>query len=108
MCQADDRVPQRGDVVDFGEQFVLSRCGDEDDEADTLDLYTGGVPKHDRASIARVKLGDELPSAGHVMGGVGVEAPSFDYVFARAIAEESTCFWLIKVEECRYGRCHWR
>jgi|SwirhisoilCB3_FD_contig_111_21058_length_456_multi_2_in_0_out_0_1 hypothetical protein len=37
----------------------------------------------------RVKLGEEFPSAGHVMSGAGVKAPSFDHVFAGAIVEES-------------------
>jgi hypothetical protein len=73
---------------------VSSLCSldGEDDRAGTLDLYARGVPKLDGASDARVKLGEELPSAGHVMNGAGVEAPSFDHVFAGAVAEESVCF----------------
>jgi hypothetical protein len=59
-------------------------------------------PKLDGASDARVKLGEELPSAGHVMSGAGVEAPSFDHVLVGAVVEESACFRLIKVEECRW------
>ena len=31
LSQVDDRVPQRGDVVNSGEQLVLTRCGGEDD-----------------------------------------------------------------------------
>jgi hypothetical protein len=53
-------------------------------------------------------LGEELPSAGHVMSGADVEAPSFNHVFAGAVAEESAYFRLIKMEECRCGRCRWR
>ena len=65
-------------------------------------------PKLDGASDARVKLGEELPSTGHVMGGAGVEAPPVSLVVAGAVAEEGVCFWLVKVEEGRYGRCRWR
>ena len=39
------------------------------------------------------------------MGGSGVEAPPVSLVIAGAIAEEGVCFWLIKVEESRYGWC---
>jgi hypothetical protein len=39
LSQADDRVPQRGDVVDSSEQSVLTRLGGEGDGADTLDLH---------------------------------------------------------------------
>jgi hypothetical protein len=98
LSQADDRVPQHGDVVDSSEQHVLTKRDSEDDWAGALDLYARGVPKLDRASDARVKLGEEFPSAGHVMSGAGVKAPSFDHVFAGAIAEESAFFRLIKVE----------
>jgi hypothetical protein len=52
-----------------------------------LDLYAGGVPKLGGASDARIKLGEELPPADHVMSGAVVEAQSCDHVFARAIAE---------------------
>ena len=38
LSQADDGVPQRGDVVDTGEQPVLAGLGGEDDGADTIDL----------------------------------------------------------------------
>jgi hypothetical protein len=31
LSQADDTVPQHGNVVDSGEQFVLTRRGGEDD-----------------------------------------------------------------------------
>jgi hypothetical protein len=75
LSQADDRVPQRGDVVGSGEQSVLTRLGGKDDGADALDLHTGGIPKVDGASDIRVKLSEELPSTSHVMGGAGVEAP---------------------------------
>jgi hypothetical protein len=108
LSQADDRVPQRGDVVDSGEQFVLTRLSSEDDGVGALDLHTGGVPKLDRASDIRVKLSEELPSIGHVMGGVGIEAPPVSLVVAGDIAEEGVCSRLIKVEGSRYGRCRWR
>ena len=87
---------------------MLTRHGGEDDRADALDLHAGGIPKFDRASDARVKLGEKLPSTGHVMGGAGVEAPPVSLVIAGAIAEEGVCFWLVKVEEGRCGRCRWR
>jgi hypothetical protein len=50
LSQADDRVPQRGDLIDSGEQSLLTRLGGEDDGADTLDLHAGGIPKLDGAS----------------------------------------------------------
>jgi hypothetical protein len=62
LSQADDRVPQRGDVVDSGEQSVLTRLGGADDRADAFDLHTGGIPKLDGASDIGVKLSEELPS----------------------------------------------
>jgi hypothetical protein len=105
MSQADDRVPQRGDVVDSGEQSVLTRLGGKDDGADALDLHAGGVPKLDGASDIGVKLSEELPSTGHVMGGAGVEAPPVSLIVVGAIVEEGVCSRLIKVEECRCGRC---
>ena len=107
LSQADG-VPQRGDVVDSGEQPVLTRHGGEDNGADVLDLHARGIPKLDRASDTRVKLGEELPSTGHVMGGAGVEAPPVSLVVAGAVAEEGVCFWLVKVEESRCGWCRWR
>jgi hypothetical protein len=100
-------VPQRGDVVNSGEQSVLTRLGGEDDRADALDLHAGGIPKLDGASDIRVKLSEELPSTGHVMGGAGVEAPPVNLV-AGAVAEEGVCSRLIKVEESCCGRCRWR
>jgi hypothetical protein len=108
LSQADDRVPQCEDVVDSGEQSVLTRLNGEDDGADALDLHAGGIPKLDGASDIRVKLSEELPSAGHVMGGTGVEAPPVNLVVAGAVAEEGVCSRLIKVEESRCGRCRWR
>jgi hypothetical protein len=108
LSQADDRVPQRGEVVDSGEQSVLTRLGGEDDRADTLDLHAGGISKLDGASDIGVKLSEELPLAGHVMGDVSVEAPPVSLVAAGAIAEEGVCSRLIKVEESRCGRCRWR
>jgi hypothetical protein len=60
LSQADDGVPQRGDVVDSGEQYVLTRLGGKDDRSDALDLHAGGVPKLDRASDIGVKLSEEL------------------------------------------------
>jgi hypothetical protein len=87
---------------------VLTRLGDEDDRADALDLHAGGIPKLDGASDIRVKLSEELPSTGHVMGGTGVETPPVSLVIAGAIAEEGVCSQLIKVEESRCGRCRWR
>jgi hypothetical protein len=108
LSQADDRVSQRGDAVDSGEQSVVTRLDDKDDGADTLDLHTGGVPKLDGASDIGVKLSEELPSTDHVMGGTSVEAPPISLVIAGAIVEEGVCSWLIKMEESRYGRCRWR
>jgi hypothetical protein len=108
LSQADDRVPQRGDVVDSSEQSVLTRLSGEDDRADALDLHTGGIPKLDGASDIGVKLSEELPSTGHVMGGAGVEAPPVSLVATGAVAEEGVCSRLIKVEESRCGRCRWR
>jgi hypothetical protein len=108
LSQAGDRVPQRGDVVDFGEQSVLTRLGSEDDGADALDLHAGGIPKLDGASDIAVKLSEELPSISHVMGGADVEAPPLSLVAAGAVAEEVVCSQLIKVEESRCGRCRWR
>jgi hypothetical protein len=84
------------DVVDFGEQHVLTRRRDEYDWADALDLYARGVPKLDGASDARVELDEELLSVGHVMSDASVEAPSFDHVVAGAVTEESAYFRLIK------------
>ena len=66
----------------------------------TLDL-TEGVPKLDGASNSGVKLSEELPSTGHVMGGVSVEEPSFNHVVAEVVVEESVCFQLIEVGESR-------
>jgi hypothetical protein len=108
LSQADDRVPQRGDVVDSGEQSMLTRLGGEDDGADVLDLHARGVPKLDGASDIGVKLSEELSSTGHVMGGAGVKAPPVSLVVAGAVAEEGVCSRLIKVEESRCGRCRWR
>jgi hypothetical protein len=108
LSQVDDGVPQRGDVVDTGEQPVLSSLGGEDDGADTLELHGGGIPKLDGASHFGIELDEELSSTGHVMGGVGVEAPSVSLVIVGAVAEEGTCFWLVKVEESRCGLCRWR
>jgi hypothetical protein len=108
LSQTDDRVPQRGDVVDSGEQSVLTKLGGEDDGADALDLHAGGIPKLDGTSDIGVKLSEELPSTGHAMGGAGVEAPPVSLVPAGAVAEEGICSRLIKVEESRCGRCRWR
>jgi hypothetical protein len=108
LSQADDRVPQRGDVVGSGEQSVLTRLGGEDDGADALVLQAGGIPKLDGASDIGVKLCEELPSTGHVMGGAGVEAPPISLVAAGAVVEEGVCSRLIKVEESCCGRCRWR
>jgi hypothetical protein len=43
LSQADDGVPQRGDVVDAGEQPMFTGLGDEDNGANTLDLHGKGV-----------------------------------------------------------------
>jgi hypothetical protein len=80
---------------------MLTKLGGEDDGADALDLHVGGVPKLDGASNIGVKLSEELPSIGHVIGGVGVEAPPVSLVVAGAVAEEGVCSRLIKVEESR-------
>jgi len=108
LSQADDRVPQCGDVVDSGERLVLTRHRGEDDGADTLDLHARGIPKLDEASDAGVKLGEELLSTGHVLGGAGVKAPPVSLVVAGVVAEEGVCFRLVKVEESRCGQCCWR
>jgi hypothetical protein len=68
LSQADDRVSQRGDIVDSGEQSVFTRLSGKDDGTDALDLHIGGIPKLDGASDIGVKLSEELPSTGHVMG----------------------------------------
>jgi hypothetical protein len=107
LSQADDGVPQRGDVVDASEQPMLSGLGGEDDGADALDLHGGGIPELDGASHGGVKLGEELPSTGHVMGGAGVEAPPAGLVLAGAVAKEGMSFWLVEVEESRCGRGRW-
>jgi hypothetical protein len=87
LSQTDDRVPQRGDVVVSSEQSVLTKLDGEDDGADALDLHVGGIPKLDGASDIGVKLSEELPSTGHVMGGTGVEAPPVSLVATRVVAE---------------------
>jgi hypothetical protein len=108
LSQADDRVSQRGDIVDSGEQSVLTRLGGEDDVVDALDLHTGGVPKLDGASNIGIKLSEELPLTGHVMSGAGVEALPVSLVVIGAIADEGVCSRLIKVEESHCGKCRWR
>jgi hypothetical protein len=107
LFQADDRVPQRGDVVDSGVQSVLTRLGGEDDGAEAVDQHAGGIPKLDGTSDIGVKLSEELPSTSHVMGGAGVEAPPVSLVVAGAVTEEGVYSRLIKVES-RCGRCRWR
>jgi hypothetical protein len=110
LSQADDGVPQCGDVVDIGEQLVLAGLGGEDDGADALDLHGGGVPELDGASNARVKLEEELPPPDHVVGGAGVEVPPVDLVIARPVAEEDVGPRLVEVEECdssQHGRGVW-
>jgi hypothetical protein len=79
---------------------VLTGLGGEDHGADTLDLHAGGISKLDGALNAGVKLGEELPSAGHVMDGTGVEAPPVSLVVAEAITKEGVCLRLM--EKCRY------
>jgi hypothetical protein len=96
------------DVVDSDEQPVLTRLGGEDDGADALDLHAGGIPKLDGASDAGVKLGEELPPSGHVMGGASVEVPPISIVVVGGIARKGVCPRLVKVEESRCGRCRWR
>jgi hypothetical protein len=108
LSQADDRVPQRGDVVDLSEQSMLNRLSGEDDGTDALDLHAGGISKLDGVSNIGVKLSEELPSTGNVMGGAGVEAPPVSLVVVGAVAEEGMCSRLIKVEESHCGRCPWR
>jgi hypothetical protein len=103
LSQADDRVPQCGDVVDSGEQSMLTRLDGEDDGDDALDLHAEGIPKLDGASDIGVKLSEELPSTDHVMGDAGVEAPPVSLVVTGAVAEEGVCSRLIKVEESCYG-----
>jgi hypothetical protein len=76
---------------------VFTRLSGEDDGADPLYVHARGVPKLDGASDIRVKLSEELPLTGHVMGGVGVEAPPISLVVVGAITEEGLCPRLIKV-----------
>jgi hypothetical protein len=104
LSQTDDRVSQREDVVDSGEQSMLTRLSGEDDRADVLDLHIRGIPTLDGASNIGVKLSEELPSIS-VMGGTGVEAPPISLIVAGAITEEGMCSQLIKMEE---SRCSWR
>jgi hypothetical protein len=94
---------RRGDVVDSGEQFVLTRLGDKDDGANALDLHAVDIPKLDGASDIGVKLSEELLSIGHVMGGAGVEALPVSLVAAGAVDEEGVCSRLINVEESCCG-----
>jgi hypothetical protein len=101
LSQADDRVSQRGDIVDSGEQSVLTRLGGEDDVVDALDLHTGGVPKLDGASDIGIKLSEELPLTG-------VEALPVSLIVVGAITEEGMCSRLIKVEESHCAKCRWR
>jgi hypothetical protein len=108
LSQVDDGIPQRRDIVDSGEQYVLIRLGGENDRVNVLDLHAGGIPKFDGASDIGVKLSEEHSSTGHVMGGADVEAPSVSLVIARAVAEKGVCSRLIKVEESRCDRCRWR
>jgi hypothetical protein len=87
---------------------VLTRLDDEDKGADAFDLHAEGVSKLDGASDIRVKLSEEFPSTGHVMGSAGVESPPITLVVAGAVVEKGMCSWLIKVEESRCGRYRWR
>ena len=107
MSQADDGVPQRGNVVDTGEQSVLIGLGDEDDGANALDLHDGGVPKLDGVSNTGIKLREELSPPGHVLSGAGVEALLVDLVVADGpIVEDDMGPQLIEVERsgCQHGR----
>jgi hypothetical protein len=87
---------------------MLTRLGGEDDETDALDLHVGGVLKLDGALDIRVKLSEEHPSTGHVMGGADVKAPPVSLVIAGAVTDEGVYSGLIKVEESRCRRCRWR
>jgi hypothetical protein len=87
---------------------MLTRLDGEDDGANALDLHAGCIPKLDGTSDTRVKLGEELPPSGHVMGGTGVEAPPVSLVVVEGVAEKGVCPRLVKVEESRCGRCRWR
>jgi hypothetical protein len=82
---------------------VLTRLGGGDDGADALDLHAGGIPKLDGTSDAGVKLGEELPSSGHVMGGAGVEAPPVSLVVVGGVAKKGVCSRLVEVEESCCG-----
>jgi hypothetical protein len=44
LSQADDRVPQRGDIVDSGEQSVLTRLRGEDEELSVSLVIAGATP----------------------------------------------------------------
>jgi hypothetical protein len=56
LSQANDRVPQRWDVVDTGEHPVLAGLHDEDDGSGTLDLHGEGIPELDGASHGGVQV----------------------------------------------------
>jgi hypothetical protein len=77
---------------------MLTRLGNEDDGADTLDLHAGGIPKLDGASDIGVKLSEEFPSTGHVMG-----APVLrHHTSVRSLLEPSSR------RACALGSSRWR
>jgi hypothetical protein len=67
---------------------MLTKHGGEDDRVDAIDFHTGGVSKLDEALDTRVKLGKELPSTSHMVGGAGVKAPPASLVIVGAVAKE--------------------
>ena len=104
LSQADDGVPQCGDVVDTGEHPVLASLGGEDDGANTLDLHGEGVPELDVASQARVQVREELTLTSHAVRGTGVELPAVDLVIVCAFAEEGVGTRFVEVEMCGASR----
>ena len=63
-----------------------------DGEDDALDFYTGGVPKLDGSRTLEPSFVKNSRRLVIVMRGAGVEAPSFNHVFAGAVVEENACF----------------
>ena len=88
LSQADDGVPQHGDVVDTGEHPVLAGLGGEDDGADALDLHGGGVTELDGALYAGVQV-RELTPTSHMVGGAGVEVPAVDLVITGLVPRKA-------------------
>jgi hypothetical protein len=56
-----------GDVEDLGDESVLTSLGDEDDKADALDVDARRIIELDGAPNVGVKVGEGLPTPGHVV-----------------------------------------